>query len=168
MSIQNNGQLDPSPLRRFQLLFKLLWYDHTLRKTAEVNRVYRLSFAQPLSAFVHFRKVAAATTLRSCFALGSNSTVTRVVDDHFLASRSVLANPRESVKDVLASGLAVHAVLVVGEENDVMRAVAFDLRQVGEEIAGVAAGLTELAFLIEIVNSDDDGASVLCWGTPIW
>ena len=71
-----------------------------------------------------------------------------------------LANPGEGVEDVLAGGLTVHAVLVIGKKDDVCRLVTLDLDQVNEEIACPAAGLTELAFLVEIVDFYNDGTGV--------
>ena len=87
--------------------------------------------------------------------------MTRVVEHDFLAVFGVLTDPREGIEDVLARRLTKYTVLVVSEKDDVLRAIAFNLRQVGVEIACIATRLTKLAFLVEVVDTDNDSTGFL-------
>ncbi len=72
--------------------------------------------------------MAASTALRACSALSCNLSVPGIVDDNSLATLRIFADPRKSVEDVFAGRLTEHTILVVGEKDDVLRAIAFDLR----------------------------------------
>ena len=84
--------------------------------------------------------------------------MTRVVNDGLVVRFRLFANPGEGLEDVLASRLAENAILVVSQENNILGAVAFDLSKVCEKVAGIAAGLPQLAFLIEVVDPNDHGS----------
>ena len=90
-----------------------------------------------------------------------------VVDEYFFALLHFLAYPGEGFEDVFAGGLAVHAILVISEKDSVFDAANLVLGQVVEDTASLEAGLRELAFLVEIVDSHDDGTVVRSeWANP--
>lgn len=119
--------------------------------------------------------------------------LTGIVEEKRIVGLRILHKPMHGTEDVCLGGLAHRVLLVIGKNDHVLSSVAKALVQISRQVPSIVDTSTQLAFLVEIVDTNQQclslsrAARVLevvtlwsavterdrlkrrrCWGTITW